>query len=67
MVREQAALMRLGLRFIREHKCEQQWVGRVPTDDEIDEWEFKEVTRGAVGEVCRALAERCFDGYSHRK
>lgn len=37
-ITEQSALMRLGLRYIRENRLEGQWVGRVPTSEEIDEW-----------------------------
>lgn len=61
-VRQQAALMRLGLRFIRENRCELQWVGRVPTDDDIDSWEFGEMAQDAVAQVCRKLAGRYLDG-----
>lgn len=43
---EQAALMRLGLRFIHEHQLEAQWLGRIPTETEITNWqetrEFRE-------------------------
>lgn len=31
--------MRLGLRFIHEHRCEANWVGRVPAVETIDRWE----------------------------
>ena len=38
-VSAQASLMRLGLRFIRENRCEGQWIGPLPSDEDIDEWE----------------------------
>ena len=38
-IEEQAALMRLGLRYIRENRLEDNWVGKLPTTDDVDNWE----------------------------
>ena len=38
-IQEQAALMRLGLRYIKEFGVANNWVGRLPRGEEIDEWE----------------------------
>lgn len=38
-IKEQAALMRLGIRFIEERELQGMWIGRVPTREDVDRWE----------------------------